>query len=116
VINSVLNAQGSIYLIKFTLLVTQDPPFGQEMLYTVQSLFFALCHVFSAVYWMGYEMFKSKFSDPGFVASFSSGVMSGAVSAHIYSVSIVKTWQKECTSNKTATMVPSLTRDDTTLE
>jgi len=36
---------------------------------------------FSAVYWMGYEMFKSKFSDPGFVASFSSGVMSGAMAA-----------------------------------
>lgn len=34
----------------------------------------------SAVYWMGYEILKSKFTDPGFAASFSSGAVSGAVS------------------------------------
>lgn len=36
---------------------------------------------FSAVYWTGYELLKSKFTDPGFVASFSSGMMSGAMAA-----------------------------------
>ena len=35
---------------------------------------------FTAVYWTGYELLKSKFTDPGFVASFSSGMMSGTVS------------------------------------
>lgn len=36
---------------------------------------------FSAVYWMGYEILKSKFTDPGFAASFSSGAVSGAMAA-----------------------------------
>ncbi|XP_058960078.1 mitochondrial glutathione transporter SLC25A40 isoform X1 [Pocillopora verrucosa] len=38
---------------------------------------------FSAVYWMGYEVLKSKFVEPGFIASFSSGVLSGAMAALI---------------------------------
>ena len=35
---------------------------------------------FSAVYWTGYEVLKARFAEPGFMASFSSGVLSGAVS------------------------------------
>ncbi|PFX24846.1 solute carrier family 25 member 40-like [Stylophora pistillata] len=38
---------------------------------------------FSAVYWTGYEVLKSKFTEPGFIASFSSGVLSGAMAALI---------------------------------
>ena len=39
-----------------------------------------LCFVLSAVYWTGYELLRARFADPGFMASFSSGVLSGAVS------------------------------------
>lgn len=38
---------------------------------------------FSAVYWTGYEVLKSRFTEPGFMASFSSGVLSGAMAALI---------------------------------
>ena len=34
---------------------------------------------------MGYEVLKSKFAEPGFIASFSSGVLSGAVSTCLIS-------------------------------
>ena len=39
-----------------------------------------LCFVSSAVYWTGYELLRARFAEPGFMASFSSGVLSGAVS------------------------------------
>ena len=34
----------------------------------------------SATYWMSYEVLKTKFSYPGFSATFFSGLFSGAVS------------------------------------
>ena len=43
-----------------------------------------ISHVLSfallAVYWTGYELLRARFTEPGFMASFSSGVLSGAVS------------------------------------
>ena len=39
-----------------------------------------LYFVLSAVYWTGYELLRARFAEPGFIASFSSGVLSGAVS------------------------------------
>ncbi|XP_078377003.1 mitochondrial glutathione transporter SLC25A40-like [Oculina patagonica] len=38
---------------------------------------------FSAVYWTGYELLKSKFAEPGLMANFSSGALSGAMAALI---------------------------------
>lgn len=38
---------------------------------------------FSAVYWTGYELLRARFAEPGFMASFSSGVLSGAFAALI---------------------------------
>ena len=45
--------------------------------------------VFSAVYWTGYELLKSKFTEPGLMASFSSGALSGAVSTFYYYIHTV---------------------------